>query len=327
MPSGCYPPRIRSDEADYFAIQDELIAAWREHPRIDVWFAPPGPQWVSDSFMQQIAERAEALDTNIQTHAAESFSEKLHGPRDYAKPVMVHLRDLGVLGPRYSIAHGVWLGETEIDVLRETGTSVCHNPGSNLRLRAGIAPLGAFLAGGANVALGMDATTLNDDEDYFAEMRLAMRLGRSPQLDGPAPSAADIFRLATAGGAKLLRRDHELGRIAPGYLADLVLLDLDRLSWPWVAPEADPRDLVLMRAKACDVRSVFVAGERVWHDGAPTGFDLDAVAAEFAARLASASRSADEERLVAALKPELRRHYGAWQRPPLRPFMTWNSRD
>ncbi|MGI9332485.1 MAG: amidohydrolase family protein [Gammaproteobacteria bacterium] len=314
-------------EADYFAIQDELAAEWRAHPRVDIWFGPPGPQWVSDAFMQQIAERAQALDTGVQTHAAESFYEKLHGPRDFGKPVLVHLRDLGVLSPRYSIAHGVWLGEEEIDVLRETGTSVCHNPGSNLRLRAGIAPLNAFLAGGANVALGMDATSLNDDEDYFAEMRLALRLNRTPRLDAPAPAVLDVFRMATAGGATVLRRGHELGRIAPGYLADLVLLDVERLSWPWVSPEADPRELVLMRAKPSDVRTVFVGGEAVWRDGAPTGFDLEAAGAEFAAQLSATPRSADEDRLVAALQPELRRHYAGWQTPPLRPFTAWNSRD
>ncbi len=94
--------------------------------------------------MQRIAEQAERYDTGIQTHVCESVYEKLHGPRFHGKPTLLYLRDLGVLSPRFSIAHGVWLTDAEIEALREAGAAVSHNPGSNLRLRAGIAPLDAL---------------------------------------------------------------------------------------------------------------------------------------------------------------------------------------
>ena len=323
---GQLPSADQLSRADYFAVMDQAWQAYRDHPRIDLWFGPPGPQWVSDPFLQEIAERAAARDMGIQTHLGESFYEKLHGVRDYGQPTLCHLRDLGLLGPRFSIAHGVWLSEEEIAVLAESGAAISHNPGSNLRLRAGIAPLNALLASGATVALGMDGTSLNDDEDIFTEMRLALRLARTPRLRGPAPAPNRVFEMATLGGAKLLRQEGRLGRLAAGYQADLVLLDLERLTWPWVAPETDPRDLILMRARADDVRSVLVAGELVLEDRRPTRFDPLEVGRELAGRLAAEAFPSEAAEMVAALTPHLEAIYEAWQAPDLEPYISYNSR-
>jgi cytosine/adenosine deaminase-related metal-dependent hydrolase len=313
-------------EDDYFAVMDDIWRETRDHPRIDLWFGPPGPQWVSDRFMQRIAERAEAYDVGIQTHVTESIYEKLHGPRFYGKDTLAHLRDLGVLGPRFSIAHGVWLTEAEIGILAETGAAVSHNPSSNLRLRAGIAPLNALLEAGATVGLGMDGTSINDDEDMFAEMRLALRLNRTPLLGGPAPSVAQIFEMATSGGAKLLRKETTLGRLAPGYAADLVLVDLERITWPWVAPEADPRDLLVQRAWAGDVDTVLIAGEVVLRDGRPTRFDPAEAGRELAARLAVETYPDAAARMVEALLPRVETYYRGWEMPELEPYSVTNSK-
>ncbi len=313
-------------EDDYFAVLDDIRGEIRDRPRIDLWFGPPGPQWVSDRFMQRIAEQAEACDTGIQTHVTESIYEKLHGPRCYGKDTLAHLRDLGVLGPRFTIAHGVWLSEAEIEILAETGAAVSHNPSSNLRLRAGIAPLNALLAAGVTVGLGMDGTTINDDEDMFAEMRLALRLHRTPMLGGPAPSVAQIFEMATSGGAKLLRKEETLGRLAPGYEADLVLVDVERVTWPWVAPEVDPRALLVQRARAGDVDTVLIAGEVVFRDGRPTRFDAAEAGRELAARLAAEPYPEAAARLVAALLPRVEAYYRDWETPALEPYSAYNSK-
>ncbi len=320
------PPPGSLDEDDYFGIIDDLWQTYRAHDRIDVWFAPPGPQWVSDAFMQRIAAQAETYDVGVQTHVTESLYEMLHGPRYYGKPTLHHLHDLGVLGPRYSIAHGVWLTEPEIDLLAETGAAVSHNPSSNLRLRAGIAPLNALLASGATVALGMDGTTINDDEDYFDEMRLAMRLHRTPRFDGPAPTAERVLHMATAGGARLLRKQDTLGAIAPGYAADLVLVDLARVSWPWIAPELDPREFLLMRAGAGDVDTVLVGGEVVLSEGRPTRFDIDAVGREAAQALGAQAYRSEDAALIERLRPHVEAYYQAWPIPDLTPYTVYNAR-
>jgi cytosine/adenosine deaminase-related metal-dependent hydrolase len=314
------------DQQDYFAVMEEILRDYHDHELIEPWFAPPGPQWVSDPFLQEIAERAATHDVGIQTHLCESFYEKLHGPRYYGKSALTHLRDLGILSPRFSIAHGVWLGASDIEVLCETGCAVSHNPSSNLRLRAGIAPLRAFLAAGATAALGMDGTTLSDDEDMFTEMRLALRLQATPLIDEPTPAPREVFSMATLGGAKLLRREGLLGRLAEGYAADLVLVDLERITWPWVAPECDVRDLILMRAQAGDVAEVLVNGETVLKDGQPTRFDIREAGREFAERLAREAPLNEASELVEALIPRLEAFYGAWDVPALDPYTRYNSR-
>jgi 5-methylthioadenosine/S-adenosylhomocysteine deaminase len=310
---------------DYLEIISDLVSSYQSHPHISVWFGPPGPQWVTDDLLLKIAETADRLNTGIQTHAVESFYEKLAGPRCYGKSVVAHLHELGVLSPRFSIAHGVWLSEDDIQILAETGASVSHNPSSNLRLRAGIAPLNQMLEAGVTVGLGMDGTTLGDDEDMFAEMRLAARLHRTPQLNKPAPSFTDIFQMATVGSAKLLRQP-TLGKIAPGYKADLVLINCDRITWPWVAPEANPLHLLLMRARAADVDTVLVNGKVVLRQGQPTGFDLQAIGQAIAKQLNASPEYEQYYTLAQEMRPYLAHWYGNWEVPILEPYAAFNGR-
>lgn len=311
---------------DYLSLISDLVVSYQSHPHIKVWFGPPGPQWVSNDLMIKIAETAASLNTGIQTHVMESFYENLMGPRFYGHSAVAHLNQLGVLSPRFSIAHGVWLTEADIEILAETGASVSHNPSSNLRLRAGIAPLNSLLQSGVTVGLGMDGNTLGDDEDMFAEVRLAARLHRPPQIQKPAPTFADVFRLATAGGAALLMQQQSLGKLAPGYKADLVLVKGDRITFPWIAPEADPLQVVLMRARAADVDTVFVNGKIVLQGGQPTGFDLQAIGQEIADQMNATSARQEYRALAADLYPYLKQWYANWAVPELTPYAAFNSR-
>jgi 5-methylthioadenosine/S-adenosylhomocysteine deaminase len=310
----------------YLAIMDDLIGAWREHERIDVIYGPAGPPWITDGFFTKIAEAAERHDALIQTHVSESFYEKLQGPKFTGRPMLLHLHDLGLTSPRFSIAHGVWMTDAEIAVMAGTGTAVSHNPSSNLRLRAGVAPLNAFLEAGVTTAIGMDSTTINDDEDMLAEMRLALRLARTPTYHEPAPEPADILRSALQGGAKLLRKEDTLGRLAPGYAADLLLLDMTRASTPWIAPEVSGRDLAIYKAKAGDIRDVMIAGEWVLRDRQPTRFDLDAATAEFNDVMAAQPFPQGDHALAQELLPHIEAWYAAWDHGERKPHTAMNSR-
>ncbi len=312
--------------SEYLAIMDDLCTGFRDHERLDIWYGPPGPPWVTDGFFTRIAEAARRHGTHIQTHVSESWYEKLQGPKFAGKAMLLHLHDLGITGPDFSIAHGVWMTDAEIAVMAQSGTAVSHNPSSNLRLRAGTAPLNAFLAAGVTTALGMDSTSINDDEDMFAEMRLALRLARTPTFHEPAPMPADVLRCATAGGARLMGKEDTLGRLAPGFAADLVLVDLAAPCHPWVAPEADGRDIMLYRARAADVSDVMVAGIWVLKDGRPTGFDLDDAVAELAAVLAATAFPEDGHRLAGEIIPFIEAWYGGWDHPERQPHTAMNSR-
>lgn len=315
------------DESDWLALMTERVKRWSGHERVATWFGPPGPQWVSDRLMQDIAERAAALGTGVQTHAVESMYEALHGPRAWGCSTIEHLHALGVLGPRFSIAHGTWLTEVEIELLAATGASVSHNPSSNLRLRAGIAPLPALLAAGVTVGLGMDGTTLDDDEDLWAEMRLALRLNRSPRIDDAVATPAEVLAMASSGGARLMGLEQRIGRLQAGYSADLLVLDTQRVCWPWVAPEADPLSLLVQRAQARDVRCVLVHGEVVMRDGRPTRFDEQAVARELADQLRHTPYPEAAAQLAQALTPNVRDWYAGYPSMLGKPWTQYNARS
>jgi 5-methylthioadenosine/S-adenosylhomocysteine deaminase len=318
------PGHMQPDE--YLGLMDSLSERYASHSRIDIWFGPPGPNWVSDDFMQRIAERAVARGTGLQTHLSESLYEKLYGGRTYGRSTILHLDALGVLGPRFTMAHAVWLSEAEIAVLARTGAALSHNPSSNLRLRAGIAPVNALVRAGVTVGLGLDGRGLDDDDDMFREMRVALQLHRGPVIGSPALEPRQALQLATSGGARLVGHADRLGRLAPGYAADLVLVDLVRMTWPWTAPEVDPRDFLVLRAQARDVRTVFVGGRIVMEDGRPAGFDLEAAGRELAGRLAATPFPAELAGRMAALREHAEAFYRGWEIPALDPYTRYNSR-
>ena len=199
-------PGARLDQDDYFALMEHFQRDFRS-TRGSICGTPARPAVGRRRQPAALRRGRRRWDCGIQTHVNESFYEKLLGPRAYGKPMMEYLHELGVLSPRLSIAHGTWSSLQEIELMAATGAAVSHNPSSNLRLRAGIAPFSEFLRHGVTTGIGMDATTLNENEDMFAELRLALRLQCEPRIENDVPGAADVLAAATQGGARLLRRE------------------------------------------------------------------------------------------------------------------------
>ena len=172
----------------------------------------------------------------------------------------------------------------------------------------------------------MDGTTINEDEDMFSELRLALRLNRVPHYGESVPSTEQLFRIATQGGARLMGKENEIGRLRPGYRADLMVVDLERLVRPWVSPEIDPLELILLRARKDDVRCVLVDGEVVMRDGHVTGFDERAAADALAEHLCAQPLPRINADIAARMRPHLEAWYQRWEVPPLRPYTKYNAR-
>ena len=322
-------PNIGADE--YFRLFDELYARYQEpdHPRTQLFLSPVGPQWCSDAFMRRVAERSAITGTGVHIHVSESVYEKWFGPREWGASVVEHLDNMGLLGPRLSLVHSVWLDEREIRHCATSGAVVVHNPSSNLRLHNGIAPLNPMLAAGVTVALGVDSTALDDDEDMLREMRLAMNLHQTPGVATITPDAYKILEMATRGGARAALLEDQIGTLEVGKRADVVLVNLERISRPYLDPSVDVVEALLARGRAEDVETVLIDGQVVLEEGQFPHLDQT----EIGARQREAAQSGDPRRegalrdLLVELRPALVKFYQDWEKDvPLDPYYTLNSR-
>jgi 5-methylthioadenosine/S-adenosylhomocysteine deaminase len=195
----------------------------------------------------------------------------------YGKTLPAHMNELGFLGPRVSFEHGIWLTDADIDLVARTGTSVTHNPISNMKLGSGIAAIPVLLDAGVNVAMGSDGMSANDGNDLYATLKVAGLLHKLWDLDFEQwLGARDVWQMATRGGAQAAG-DDALGTIEPGRRADLVLLDLESRIF---TPLNDPLQHVVFCSTTAAVDSTMVGGRWVLRHGRVTGIDEAAVLAE-----------------------------------------------
>ena len=314
---------------EYWQLNSELTRDYGQgrYDRVRILLFPVNLQWCSDPLLLSAKEFAARHDTGIHIHLVESMYQKQYGLRTFGKTPLAHLHELGFLGPEVSIDHGVWLTEADIELMKEMDIMLTHQPSSNFRLMSGMAPLNQLLAKGVTVALGIDEAGLNDDNDIIQEMRLAMRIHRVPGIDQVGPSAGQILHITTMGGAKTTLFGDRIGSIEKGKGADLVLMDLERLSRPYLDAGHSIVDVVLYRGKMIDVDTVMIAGEVVYKDRKFTKLDKEEIAARLGESLARDLNPSEVERrnLGKELIPHVRRFYQGWDMAERRPHTVYNS--
>jgi len=247
--------------------------------RVRLALAPNGSTRCSDELILACADLAERRDTVIVSHIQESKAEIVLDERNYGTTAIGHLRDLGVLGPRFGLVHAVWLTEEDIGIVADTGSSVITNPVSNLKLGNGVAPILHLLEAGANVALGTDGPTANDSANLFEAMKALAIVQRLWEPDFERwPGAADALRIATRGGARAAHRIAELGTIEPGKKADLTLVDTTAIAY---IPFHRPRSQLVYADVGGSVDTVLIDGNVVVEGGRVTSIDRDEIIREF----------------------------------------------
>jgi cytosine/adenosine deaminase-related metal-dependent hydrolase len=214
--------------------------------------APCSPFSVSRDLMRHSAELARALGVRMHTHLAENDHDLAYSREKFGCTPTQYAQELGWLGPDVWHAHCVKLDAEGISLFAATRTGVAHCPCSNMRLASGIAPVRRMLDAGVAVGLGVDGCASNDAAHMVNEARQALllaRVGRAMQAPeertlasgerktffgcdlGPAEmTARDALHMATRGGAQVLGRK-DIGQLAPGMCADMVLFNLDTLSF------------------------------------------------------------------------------------------------
>jgi cytosine/adenosine deaminase-related metal-dependent hydrolase len=254
----------------------EAIAAAVESPTFTVQFGPNGPQWCSDALLGAIAEASARTGRRIHMHLLETIYQRAFADQAYPDGILPRLRDIGLLTERLTLAHCVHARPDELDLIAEAGAVIATNPSSNLHLRSGIAPIGEAIRRGCRVALGVDASALDEDDDVLREMRLGHFLHGGRGLESVIERAPWLETIVANG--RFANGAPGAGALKVGESADILVLDLERLDRDAVMPVA-PIDLVFGRATMAHIDQLIVAGREVVNQGRATGVDLDATEA------------------------------------------------
>ena len=303
--------RISMSDDDYVALFEQLYGQHQQSRRARVQLAPANLHWCSDDMLGRLSDLARKYNVPLHMHLLETAYQKEYARRRGDCTAVDYIGRFGLLGPRMTLGHGVWLNEKDIERLAETGTCVCHNCSSNFRLRSGVAALNRLEAQGVNTAIGIDEAGINDDRDMLQEMRMVLRAHRVPGMDDSVPTAAQVFRMATSGGARTTPFGETIGSIAVGKAADLVAIDWRQISYPYLDAEFPLLDAVLLRAKTKGVRRVICDGEVIYEEGRFTRVDQAASLQALHEDLQRALTDDEVERrgLSKALLPHVRAFY------------------
>lgn len=239
--------------------------------------APTIPLHGTDEFLKACRALSAEYGLPMQSHVAESRYQAAGGEQRYGATLLEHMDRLGLVGPWFSVAHGVWLTQGDLDLLAKRGGGLSHNPGANMRLASGIAPARAAIRAGVTVGIGTDGSSSSDNQNMFEAMRLAAFASRLWEDAEEADwlGTAETVKLATGGSSKLLGL--EGGTIEPGKPADLVLLDLRHVNW---APLNDAANQLVWTEDGSAVTDVMVAGDWKLRDRRVLGLDEAKLAEE-----------------------------------------------
>ena len=243
--------------------------------RVELGYGAHSAYTLTAEAVATTAAAARERDALLHIHMAEAAGED-EEVRAVFGSVPAMLETTGSLGGRVLAAHAIQLSDQDLEILARHDVAVAHCPGSNAKLAAGVARVADMLAAGLRMGLGTDSPASNDDLDLWEEQRLASLFARQRGADATALTAADALALATRGGAEALGRD-DIGRLRPGAWADVVhvVLDGPDVGAAFIDPDDDAQLVsnLVWSAGAKAVRDVWVAGEQVLADRAPTRVD------------------------------------------------------
>lgn len=301
---------------DYLTFFEELWQKWDRNQggRVRIQLAPANLHWCSDQALESLQAYSAKYEVGMHMHLLETAYQKVYAERRTGKTAVQHLHEFGLLGPHMTLGHGVWLTEADIDLVAETGTMICHNASSNLRLQSGIAPLNYYAKRGVVVGMGLDEAGINDDRDMLQEMRLVLKLHRVPGMDALVPTSPQVFQMATEHGAKTTGFARQIGTLEVGKSADLVMMNWHHIAYPYLDEDISVIDAVIHRSRTAGVEAVMVEGEVIYQNGNFTKVDKAEALAELSRLLNTPRTDAEKQRqsLSKAVFPHVKKFYDGW---------------
>lgn len=246
--------------------------------RLNFMIAPSAPQRCTPDLLQACHALAVEMGVPLHTHILETKTQAVTGHQIYGKSLIGYMRDLGVLSRNTTIAHSVWVSESDMEMMGNAGCSIAHNAISNQKLGAGIAPIRHLMNAGVTIGLGTDGVSSNDTARVFDVMRVA---GLIHSVSGPDHDqwirADEILTMATIGGARSAMLENVTGSLEIGKAADLLILDLTTLSF---TPLNDIAKHLVYAENGSSIETVMVAGQIVFNAGKLQLIDEAAILAE-----------------------------------------------
>jgi 5-methylthioadenosine/S-adenosylhomocysteine deaminase len=264
------------DPANNIATAAEFIEQWQGDRLISPAIFCHSPYTCSEQTLKKAKALARQAGCRFFIHLAETAAEVEQSRQQHGVSPVDYLKQLDILDPETVCVHAVWLDENDIATIRTSGASVASCPESNMKLAAGIAPLDRYVEEGIPVGLGTDGCASNNNLDMFGEMAAAAKIHKINRQDPTILPAAEVFRMATTGGAEVLGLQDETGRLETGMQADIIIVDLRS---PHLTPIYDQDSLLAYAASGSDVKTSIIAGKMVMADRQLLTIELDEVLA------------------------------------------------
>jgi 5-methylthioadenosine/S-adenosylhomocysteine deaminase len=267
-----------NEQSQMTEVAERFLNKWQgKSPLIIPALACHAPYSCSPATLTCIKDAARKAGVPYTIHVSETKEEVSISRERYGKWPFAHLRDLGVLDQQTIAVHCNWLVEEEMDIIRAYNVRVSHNPESNLKLAAGIAPIPKLLRKGVIVGLGTDGAASNNDLDLFGEMDMAAKIHKVVEMDPTVMDAVTVLKMATINGARVLGLDDRIGSIEVGKCADMIILDTTSPHW---TPLFNPCSQLVYAASGADVKASIIGGKVIMRDRKLLTMDLPVVVKE-----------------------------------------------
>ena len=255
---------------------EKLFNDWHQaaDERITIMLGPHAPYTCPPDYLRKVVDLSHKLGADIHIHLSETAGEVETCRSKYGKSPIELMDEIGVLDCGVLAAHCVHLSQQDIELMARKNTRVAHNPGSNMKLASGIAPVRELIAAGVCVGLGTDGAASNNNLDLLEEMRLAALLHKVSTGDPTVIPAGSAVDMATKNGAAAVGLGEDIGKIETGYKADVVLYDMNQLQW---YPRHDRLSLLTYAANSTDAETVIINGKVVMEQRRLTTIDEERV--------------------------------------------------
>lgn len=229
-----------------------------ENSKIKIYVSPHAPYSCSPETMELCVDLAKELDTGLHIHLSETLQEEKIIKERYGKTGTEYLNDMHVFDVPVVLAHGIYISDSDLEILKNIKGGISHNPISNCKLSSGICDVIKLRKNNINVGIGTDGIGSTTTLDMFEEMKTAAYLQKINTMEPTSINAYEILKMATIEGARVLGLDDEIGTIEVGKKADLIFINTNKTH---LYPENDLCSNLVYSANGADVDTVIIDGK------------------------------------------------------------------